>query len=124
VVRLAPQPFLQPIFDVESERMASGRVALVGDAAFLGRPHVAAGVTKAAEDAAVLAQALAFHGDVAAALAAFERARIPANRRITARGRALGGYLRREYATEAERAAAERHHTAEAVMREIAVLEF
>ena len=72
VVRLAPQPFLQPIFDVESERMASGRVALVGDAAFLGRPHVAAGVTKAAEDAAALAQALAAHravdDDVATAL--------------------------------------------------------
>jgi 2-polyprenyl-6-methoxyphenol hydroxylase-like FAD-dependent oxidoreductase len=124
VVRLAPQPFLQPIFDVESERMAVGRVALVGDAAFLGRPHVAAGVTKAAEDAAALAQALAEHGDVVTALAAFEQTRIPANRRITARGRALAGYLRRDYATAAEREAAERHHTPEAVMREIAVLEF
>jgi len=124
VVRLSPQPFLQPIFDVESERMASGRVALVGDAAFLGRPHVAAGVTKAAEDAAALAQALATHGDVAAALADFERVRIPANRRITARGRELGGYLRRSYASAQERETAERHHTPQAVMREIAVLEF
>jgi 2-polyprenyl-6-methoxyphenol hydroxylase-like FAD-dependent oxidoreductase len=124
VVRLAPQPFLQPIFDVESERMATGRVALVGDAAFLGRPHVAAGVTKAAEDAAALAQELAAHGEVATALAAFERARIPADRRIMARGRELGGYLRRSYASEAERAMAERHHTPEAVMREIAVLDF
>jgi 2-polyprenyl-6-methoxyphenol hydroxylase-like FAD-dependent oxidoreductase len=124
VVRLAPQPFLQPIFDVESERMAAGRVALVGDAAFLGRPHVAAGVTKAAEDAAALAQALAAHGDVAPALAAFERARIPADRRIMVRGRELGGYLRRTYASEAERETAERHHTPEAVMREIAVLDF
>jgi 2-polyprenyl-6-methoxyphenol hydroxylase-like FAD-dependent oxidoreductase len=124
VVRLAPQPFLQPIFDVESERMATARVALVGDAAFLGRPHVAAGVTKAAEDAAALAQALAANGDVATALAAFERTRIPADRRIMARGRELGSYLRREYASEAERKAAERHHTPEAVMREIAVLDF
>lgn len=124
VVRLAPQPFLQPIFDVESTRMASGRVALIGDAAFLGRPHVAAGVTKAAEDAAALTQALQEHGDVATALVAFERARIPADRRIVERGRELGGYLRREYATTAEREAAERHHTPEAVMREVAVLEF
>ena len=124
VVRLAPQPFLQPIFDVESERMATSRVALVGDAAFLGRPHVAAGVTKAAEDAAALAQALAAHGDVATGLAAFERARIPADRRIMARGRELGGYLRRSYASETERETAERHHTPEAVMREIAVLDF
>jgi len=124
VVRLAPQPFLQPIFDVESERMATSRVALVGDAAFLGRPHVAVGVTKAAEDAAALAQALAAHGDVATGLAAFERARIPADRRIMARGRELGGYLRRSYASETERETAERHHTPEAVMREIAVLDF
>ena len=55
VVSLTPQPFLQPIFDVETTRMAIGRVAIIGDAAFLARPHVAAGVTKAAEDAMALA---------------------------------------------------------------------
>ena len=124
VVRLSPQPFLQPIFDVESEHMALGRTALVGDAAYLARPHVAAGVTKAAEDAAALAQALQTEADVPSALAAFERARIPANARIMARGRELGGYLRRTYASAQERAAAERHHTPDAVMREIAVLDF
>ena len=58
VVRLTPQPFLQPIYDVETPRMAVGRVAILGDAAFLARPHVAAGVTKAAEDAMALADAL------------------------------------------------------------------
>ena len=79
VVSLTPQPFLQPIFDVETTRMAVGRVAIIGDAAFLARPHVAAGVTKAAEDAMALANALRAHDDVAAALAAFERERIPAN---------------------------------------------
>ena len=57
-MRLTPQPFLQPIFDVETTRMAVGRVAIIGDAAFLARPHVAAGVTKAAEDAMALANAL------------------------------------------------------------------
>ena len=57
VIRLT-RPFLQPIYDVESPRMAVGRVALLGDAAFLARPHVAAGVTKAAEDAMALASAL------------------------------------------------------------------
>ena len=40
-----------------------------------------------------LANALRAHGDVAAALAAFERERMPANRRIMQRGRELGGYL-------------------------------
>src|SRR3984957_14996918 len=48
--------------------MAVGRVALLGDAAFLARPHVAAGVTKAAEDALALATALQSNGGVESAL--------------------------------------------------------
>jgi len=51
MVGLCEQPFLQPIYDLEVPRMAFGRVALVGDAAFVARPHVGAGVAKAAEDA-------------------------------------------------------------------------
>src|SRR5262249_26045958 len=34
-VRLAAQPFLQPIYDLEAPRMAFGRVAILGDAAFV-----------------------------------------------------------------------------------------
>jgi 2-polyprenyl-6-methoxyphenol hydroxylase-like FAD-dependent oxidoreductase len=124
VVQLSPQPFLQPIFDVESKRMAVGRVGLIGDAAFLARPHVAVGVTKAAEDALTLATALQSHDDVVTALAAFEQARMPANQRFIARGRVLGGYLAPQLMTPAARAAAEQRHTPEAVMREIAVLDF
>ena len=59
IVRLIEEPILQPIYDLESPRMAFGRVAIVGDAAFVARPHVAAGVSKAADDAAALAEALA-----------------------------------------------------------------
>jgi 2-polyprenyl-6-methoxyphenol hydroxylase-like FAD-dependent oxidoreductase len=124
VARLAPQPFLQPIFDVETDRMVVGRVAIIGDAAYLARPHVAAGVTKAAEDAMALATALQADEDIEAALAAFERVRIPLNRRVMARGRDLGGYLTPDAASPAARAAAGRHHTPEAVMAEIAVLDF
>jgi 2-polyprenyl-6-methoxyphenol hydroxylase-like FAD-dependent oxidoreductase len=124
VVKLAPRPFLQPIFDVETGRMAVGRVAVIGDAAFLARPHVAAGVTKAAEDAMALANALRSNDDMEAALAAFERARIPVNRRIMQRGRELGGYLPAQAGPAARIAAAERHHTPQAVMSEIAVLDF
>jgi 2-polyprenyl-6-methoxyphenol hydroxylase-like FAD-dependent oxidoreductase len=123
LVRLAPQPFLQPIYDVETTRMAVGRVAILGDAAFLARPHVAAGVTKAAEDAMALADSLRASDDVRTALATFERGRLPVNRRIMARGRALGGYLHPDLTPQA-RAEAERHHTPEAIMREIAVLDF
>src|ERR1041385_769783 len=44
IVRLIEEPLLQPIYDLVSPRMAFGRVAIVGDAAFVARPHVAAGV--------------------------------------------------------------------------------
>jgi 2-polyprenyl-6-methoxyphenol hydroxylase-like FAD-dependent oxidoreductase len=43
IVRLIEQPFLQPIYDLESPRLVFGRVAIIGDAAFVARPHVAAG---------------------------------------------------------------------------------
>jgi 2-polyprenyl-6-methoxyphenol hydroxylase-like FAD-dependent oxidoreductase len=124
VVNLTPQPFLQPIYDVETSHMAVGRVALMGDAAFLGRPHVAAGVTKAAEDAFTLVAALKSGGDMRAALQRYERSRMDIDRRIVARGRDLGIYLQPGLLTPEERKKAERHRSPEAVMAEIAVLDF
>ena len=123
-VTLTPQPFLQPIYDLESPRMAVGRVALLGDAAFLGRPHVAAGVTKAAEDALALVTALQSSADVPVALRRFEVARMAPNRRVVELARTLGASLQPNLATAEERAAAARHHTPEAVMAEVAVLDF
>jgi 2-polyprenyl-6-methoxyphenol hydroxylase-like FAD-dependent oxidoreductase len=94
LVAAAPQLILQPIFDLESPGMAFGRAVLVGDAAFVARPHVGTGVTKAALDAQCLADALhAAGGDVDAALERFERERLPAGRDLVARGRYLGSYL-------------------------------
>ena len=52
--------------------MAFGRACLLGDAAFVVRPHAAAGTAKAAADAWALAEALARDGDVPAALARWE----------------------------------------------------
>ena len=49
------QPFLQVVYDIEVPRMAFGRVCLIGDAAFVVRPHAAAGTAKAAADAWALA---------------------------------------------------------------------
>ena len=92
LVTCTGQIILQPIFDLESPRIAFGRVALVGDAAFVARPHVATGVMKAAVDAASLADALAAAGDdVAAALARYERQRRPFGAWLVARGRHIGG---------------------------------
>jgi 2-polyprenyl-6-methoxyphenol hydroxylase-like FAD-dependent oxidoreductase len=124
VIRRTARPFLQPIYDVETTRMAVGRVALVGDAAFLARPHVAAGVTKAAADAMALASALQSNNAIDLGLARFEAARTGINRQVMQRGRDLGIYLQPRLASAEERRMAERHRTPQAVMAEIAVLDF
>ena len=116
------EPILQPIYDLESPRLAFGRVAIVGDAAFVARPHVAAGVSKAADDAAALAQALDSE-DVAAALRRFEAGRLPVGKRIIERARHLGAYLQATQSAE-ERARSARHSIPEAVLAETAVLDF
>jgi 2-polyprenyl-6-methoxyphenol hydroxylase-like FAD-dependent oxidoreductase len=123
IVRLMTEPILQPIYDLETPRMAFERVAIIGDAAFVARPHVAAGVSKAAEDAAALADALAAEDDVAAALRCFEAARLPIGRRIIQRARHLGAYLQASRTAE-EEAHSDRYSTAEAVIAETAVLDF
>jgi 2-polyprenyl-6-methoxyphenol hydroxylase-like FAD-dependent oxidoreductase len=102
--------------------MAFGRVGIIGDAAFVARPHVAAGVAKAADDAAALVEALAGH-EVAAALPRFEAARLAVGRRIIERARHLGAYLQATQ-TAAERARSQRHGIPEAVLAETAVLDF
>jgi 2-polyprenyl-6-methoxyphenol hydroxylase-like FAD-dependent oxidoreductase len=89
----ARQPILQPIFDLESPRLGAGRVVLIGDAAFVARPHVATGVTKAALDASCLADALTAEDDIETALGRYEQERAPAGRRLVARGRYLGAFL-------------------------------
>jgi 2-polyprenyl-6-methoxyphenol hydroxylase-like FAD-dependent oxidoreductase len=88
-----PQPFFQPILELTPPNMVFGRVALLGDAAFVARPHVGAGVTKAALDAASLADALA-GGDITAGLRRYEREQQPFGRGLVALGRQEeGAYL-------------------------------
>ena len=123
IVRLIAEPILQPIYDLESPQMAFGRVAIVGDAAFVARPHVAAGVSKAADDAAALVEGLRAEHDVAAGLKRFAAARLDENRRIIERARHLGAFLQATR-TEAEQARAGRHATDDAVLSETAVLDF
>lgn len=123
IVRLIAEPILQPIYDLESPHMAFGRIAILGDAAFVARPHVAAGVSKAADDAAALVEALSAERDVVRALRRFEAARLPENSRIIERARHLGAYLQATR-TEAEQARAGRHSTDQAVLTETAVLDF
>jgi 2-polyprenyl-6-methoxyphenol hydroxylase-like FAD-dependent oxidoreductase len=124
LIRLVGRPMLQAIYDIESPRMAFGRVAIIGDAAFVARPHVGAGVAKAAQDALALTRALSRGGDVAAALKEMEASQLPLGRRIIARARELGACLQPHHASEAERANAERFRTPQATLSETATLEF
>ena len=102
--------------------MAFGRVAIMGDSAFVARPHVAAGVAKAADDAAALVAALA-RDEVEPALRRFESERVPVGRRIIERSRHLGSYLQASQSVE-ERSRSQRHSIPEAVLAETAVLDF
>ncbi|MBH5397214.1 FAD-dependent monooxygenase [Bradyrhizobium sp. CNPSo 4010] len=123
VVRLTSQPFIQAILDLETPRMLLGsRTLILGDAAFVARPHVGMGVTKAAADAAALVDALrACPGDLPAALAKFESMRLPFGAAVVRRARQLGAYMQAQIATAEERAMAEQHRSPEAVMTETAV---
>ena len=123
VVHRTPQPFIQAILDLETPRMVIGeRSVILGDAAFVARPHVGMGVTKAAGDAAALVAALERDpGNLSAALRRFEAARLPFGAAVIHRARQLGAYMQAQILTEEERRLAERHRQPEAVMAETAV---
>lgn len=120
VVELTPQLFFQPIFDLESPRIVIGRVVLLGDAAFVARPHVGAGITKAALDAECLADAIAAaHGDLDAALPRYAQERQRFGVRIVERARRLGEHLEAQLKPREQRTEAELHQRPEIVLREI-----
>ena len=93
IVEKCAMPFLQPIHDLVSPQLAHGRVALLGDAAFVARPHVGMGVMKAVDDAVALAGAIAHHGAGPEALRAYDAGRRPEALAVVQRARALGSYL-------------------------------
>jgi 2-polyprenyl-6-methoxyphenol hydroxylase-like FAD-dependent oxidoreductase len=122
IVHLLDRPFFQPIYDLETPRMVFDRVVLVGDAAFVARPHCGMGVTKAGGDAAALADALAAaDAPTPGALAVFEAERLRFGRAAIAHARHLGAYMQAQIRTAEEQEMAERYRTPEAVMRETAV---
>jgi 2-polyprenyl-6-methoxyphenol hydroxylase-like FAD-dependent oxidoreductase len=79
-------------------------VALVGDAAFVARPHVASGVMKAAIDAETLADALAAGAGAVEALQRYNDARQPYGAALVARGRHIGATLMARGGDHAQRA--------------------
>jgi 2-polyprenyl-6-methoxyphenol hydroxylase-like FAD-dependent oxidoreductase len=99
MVEKTAQPFIQPIYDIYSEQVAFGRVALMGDASFVGRPHIGMGVTKAVQDAVALGDSIAKHGATPQALLAYEQLRLPEGQAAVARARWLGAYMQSQTST-------------------------
>ena len=102
IVEKTALPFLQPIFDLVSPTLAAGRIALLGDAAFVARPHVGMGVSKAGEDALALADCIAADGATACALQRYDALRRPAGLAVVARARWLGAYLQGQAQAQAQ----------------------
>ena len=91
LVRRTAEPYIQPVLDIAVDRMAIGRVALVGDAAFAARPHAAAGTAKAAADGWALADTLrANAGNVEVALKEWEPGQLRLGRALLDRVAAMG----------------------------------
>jgi len=111
-------PFFQPIYDLESPQLVFGRAVLTGDAAFVARPHVGAGTTKAAIDAASLADSIRDAGGaLGAELNRYERMQLPFGAEMVALGRRQGAYLSAQLKPEEERSAEELHRDIDDVLR-------
>jgi 2-polyprenyl-6-methoxyphenol hydroxylase-like FAD-dependent oxidoreductase len=115
--RIAPQiagifarcaPFFQPIYDVTSTQLVFGRVVLAGDAAFVARPHTGAGTTKAALDAACLADSLRdTGGDVDTGLKRYQDRQMPFGKTLVEVNREEGAYLSAQLKPQAARSGPE-----------------
>ena len=90
VITRTAQPFVQVVFDLSIPRMAFGRSCLIGDAAFLGRPHAAAGTAKAADDAWELVDACRRHSSIHDALAEWESTQLQVGQQLYERTERIG----------------------------------
>jgi len=113
-------PFLQAIYDVRSEQIVFGRVALMGDAAFVGRPHVGMGVTKAGDEAIVIARHIAKLGASLEALKAYGDERLKLGQQVVARAQYLGRYMQAQ-GSKGTRDNAKLKRNADTVMAETAI---
>jgi 2-polyprenyl-6-methoxyphenol hydroxylase-like FAD-dependent oxidoreductase len=93
ILEKTASPFLQAIYDVRSEEIVFQRIALMGDAAFVGRPHVGMGVTKAGDEAIVIAKHIANLGATPQALKAYGDERLKLGQQVVARAQYLGRYM-------------------------------
>ncbi|WP_235595922.1 FAD binding domain-containing protein [Mastigocoleus testarum] len=91
LVAATKEPFVQAILDLGVPQMAFNSTILVGDAAFIPRPHTAAGVSKAAANAIALADALVTQNhDVKKALDEWENDQLRLGMHLWKAGEDLG----------------------------------
>lgn len=93
VIERMPGMFVQAIYDLRSDAMGKGRAALIGDAAFVARPHCGAGVSKAADDAAALVTSLGKCDSVEQAIEDFSGTRTPSGSAAVDWAAHLGSYF-------------------------------
>jgi len=120
ILEKTASPFLQAIYDVRSEQIVFGRVALMGDAAFVGRPHVGMGVTKAGDEAIVIARHIAKLGASPEALKAYGDERLKLGQQVVARAQYLGRYMQAQ-GSKGTRDNAKLKRNADTVMAETAI---
>jgi len=84
------EPFAQAIFDMSTDKFVHGRIVLMGDAASVVRPHVAAGSAKACADAWALRDHLESGDSLDTALDAWNAQQVELARTVAARSRHMG----------------------------------
>lgn len=93
------EPFIQAIFDMAADRFVHDRIVLLGDAATVLRPHVAAGTAKACADAWALHDHLSDYqhnnDDLASRLEAWEEQQLGVARTAAERSRRMGESVQR-----------------------------
>jgi 2-polyprenyl-6-methoxyphenol hydroxylase-like FAD-dependent oxidoreductase len=91
LVEQTAEPFVQAILDLSVPRMSFGNACLLGDAAFVPRPHTAASTSKAIGNALDLTAALKNAGnDLKTAPARWEPPQIQLGRQLAANGQLMG----------------------------------
>ncbi len=91
LVTKTEHPYIQVVFDIRVPRMTTGRVALLGDAAFVARPHAAAGAAKAADDAWALFDAFnETDADIPTTLSQWEAGRLEVGNKLIDRNTLMG----------------------------------
>lgn len=97
LVNITEKPFLQPINDLAISKMVFGRVILLGESAFVPRPHTAASASKAAINAMQLADALVRKEDLTSTLNRWESSQLILGENLLSLGTRLGQSSRLGY---------------------------